>query len=103
MIKIDEELLEELGLGAMSTTSRRDFLAHIYQSLEMKVGMTLAARMTDQQLDEFELLIDANDEEGCLDWLTTNMPDYGDVVHAELNVICDEVRANRDAILSAEA
>ena len=47
-------------------------LAHIYETLEMRVGMRLAEQMTNEQLDEFERFIDANDEAGALKWLETD-------------------------------
>ena len=57
MIRIDDTLLEELGLMALPESERRQMLKQIYETLEMRVGMRLAERMSDQQLDEFEKFI----------------------------------------------
>ena len=60
MIRIDDSLLEEIGLMALPEEERRQLLKHIYETLEMRVGMRLAERMNDQQLDEFERFIDGD-------------------------------------------
>lgn len=60
MIRIDDSLLEELGLMVLPEAERKAMLAQIYETLEMRVGMRLAERMNDQQLDEFERFIDGD-------------------------------------------
>ncbi len=54
MFKLDENLLQELGLGALPPAEKNKMLQHIYETLEMRVGMKLAEQMTNEQLDEFE-------------------------------------------------
>ncbi len=67
MFKLDNTLLEELGLAALPPEEKNRMLSHIYETLEMRVGMKLAEQMTNEQLDEFEAFIDKNDEaEGFL-------------------------------------
>jgi len=60
MIRIDDSLLEEIDLIALPEEERRQLLKQIYETLEMRVGMRLAERMNDQQLDEFERFIDGD-------------------------------------------
>lgn len=60
MIRIDDSLLEELGLMGLPKEERDAMLRQIYETLEMRVGMKLAERMNDQQLDEFERFIDGD-------------------------------------------
>ena len=76
MFQLDDNLLQELGLGSLPAAEKNKMLAHIYETLELRVGMNLARKMTDAQLDEFEGYIDKNDEPGALSWLETNFPDY---------------------------
>ncbi|NDC95812.1 hypothetical protein EBZ38_14550, partial [bacterium] len=80
MFKLDNNFLIELGLGALPADEKNKMLAHIYETLEMRVGMKLAEQMTDAQLDEFEAYINRNDEAGALTWLESNFPNYKDVV-----------------------
>lgn len=84
MFKLDNNFLSSLGLGSLPVDEKNKLLQAIYERLEMNVGMRLAERMTDSQLDEFESFIDNNDEAGALRWLETNFPDYKQVVAEEL-------------------
>jgi predicted RNA-binding Zn ribbon-like protein len=101
MFKLDDNLLRELGLGDLPTEEKNKMLAHIYETLEMRVGMKLAEQMTNEQLDEFEKFIDSNDEAGALKWLETNFPNYKQVVADELEALKGEVKASAPQILAA--
>lgn len=91
MIKLDDDLLQELGLAGLPPEEKKKLLAHIYETLEMRVGMKLAEQMSDAQLTEFEQFIDRNDEGGALKWLETNFPNYKDVVAAEFERLKSEI------------
>ncbi len=101
MIKLNDDLLQELGLAGLPLEEKKRLLAHIYETLEMRVGMKLAQQMTDEQLDEFEQFIKANDEAGALNWLETKFPHYKDVVSAEFEALKAEIRQVAPQILSA--
>src|SRR5262245_42764544 len=91
MIKLDDDLLQELGLAALPAEEKKKLLAHIYETLEMRVGMKLAEQMSDAQLTEFEQFIDRNDEAGALKWLESNFPHYKDVVASEFERLKSEI------------
>lgn len=101
MFKLDDNLLIELGLGALPPAEKNRMLGHIYETLEMRVGMKLAQRMTNGQLDEFEAFIDRNDESGALKWLEANFPNYKQVVAEELEILKGEIRAAAPQIVAA--
>lgn len=101
MFKLDDNLLQELGLGTLPVEDKKVMLGHIYETLEMRVGMTLAQQMTNEQLDEFESFIDANDEAGALKWLETNFPDYKQVVANELEKLKAEIKTQAPQIVAA--
>src|SRR3982751_36756 len=98
MFQLDDNLLRELGLGDLPAAEKNKMLAHIYETLELRVGMKLAEQMSDAQLDEFEGFIDRNDEAGALKWLETNFPNYKDVVSEELEKLRTEVGASAPQI-----
>lgn len=101
MFKLDDNLLKELGLGTLPVDDKNKMLAHIYETLEMRVGMKLAEQMSDEQLDEFEGFIDRNDEAGALSWLETNFPNYKQVVAEELERLKAEIRTQAPQIVAA--
>jgi hypothetical protein len=57
MFSIDDKFLGEIGLGGLPDSEKPVMRRHIYETLEMRVGMKLASGMSDAQLDEFESLI----------------------------------------------
>jgi hypothetical protein len=101
MIKIDNTLLQEIGLDGLPQQEKDSLLKHIYETLEMRVGMRLADQMTNQQLDEFERYFEAKDDAGAFKWLETNFPNYKDVVQEEFDKLKLEVQQAAPQILSA--
>ena len=101
MLKIDNNLLQELGLGGLPDAEKNSLLKHIYETLEMRVGMRLADQMSNQQLDEFEQYFEAKDDAGAFKWLESNFPNYKDIVQEEFDKLKAEVTASAPHILSA--
>lgn len=99
MIKLDKSLLAELGLATLAPAEQNLLLGQMYETLEMRVGQTLAGLMTNAQLDEFEGFIDRKDEAGALRWLELNFEDYKEVVAAAFADLKEEVRAIAPAII----
>lgn len=101
MLKIDNNLLQEVGLGALPSAEKNSFLKHIYETLEMRVGIRLADQMTNQQLDEFERYFEAKDDAGAFKWLETNFPNYKEIVQQEFDKLKAEVAQSAPQILAA--
>lgn len=101
MLKIDNSLLEEIGLGGLPETEKNSFLKHVYETLEMRVGIRLADQMTNEQLDEFEQYFEAKDDAGAFKWLETNFPNYKDIVQQEFDKLKAEVAQSAPQILAA--
>lgn len=100
-IKIDNDLLKELGLGSLPEAEKNSLLKHIYETLEMRVGMRLADQMTNEQLDEFERYFEAKDDAGAFKWLETNFPNYKDIVQEEFEKLKVEVGQSAPQIVTA--
>src|SRR5947209_3168461 len=101
MLKIDNSLLVELGLSSLPDAEKNGFLKHIYETLEMRVGVRLADQMSNEQLDEFERYFEAKDDAGAFKWLETNFPNYKDIVQQEFDKLKSEVAQSAPQILSA--
>jgi hypothetical protein len=101
MLKIDNTLLQEVGLGSLPDSEKNSFLKHIYETLEMRVGVRLADQMTNQQLDEFEQYFEAKDDAGAFRWLETNFPNYKDIVQQEFDKLKGEITQTAPQILAA--
>jgi len=100
-INLDRNLLDELGLGSLPENEKTSLLNHIYETLEMRVGMRLADQMTNDQLDEFEKYFEAKDDAGAFNWLETNFPNYKQIVQDEFNKLKEEIRKSAPQIIQA--
>src|SRR5213596_1949249 len=100
MLKIDNTLLQEVGLAGLPEAEKNSFLKHIYETLEMRVGIRLADQMSNQQLDEFEQYFEAKDDAGAFKWLETNFPNYKDIVQQEFDKLKAEVTQSAPQILA---
>ena len=74
MYKFDDTFLEAVGLGALPQDQKTAFLENAQDQFEVRVGEKMNAQMTDDQVAEFEKIID-NDEETINRWLS-NLGDY---------------------------
>lgn len=101
MLKIDNTLLVEIGLGSLPDAEKSSFLKHVYETLEMRVGVRLADQMSNDQLDEFERYFEAKDDAGAFKWLETNFPNYKDIVQQEFDKLKGEVAQTAPQILAA--
>lgn len=101
MFQLDENFLNEIGLGAMPEDQKQPFLQHIYGELELRVGTKLSEGMNEQQLSEFEAIIDRRD--GVVDgWINSYAPNYAqDEVFQKLKTNTGKSNDN-DADLKAE-
>jgi len=106
MLKLDNNLLDELGLSGLPEDQKRAMLQHIYDTLELRVGTNLANQMTDRQLEEFEKFIDdggdANQAQ-ALQWLEMNLPNYKQVVNDVFEELKQEIKQMASQIMVASA
>jgi len=75
MFQLDDKFLADVGLNDLPDQEKPAFLQHIYDELEIRVGTKLSDGMSDDQLQEFESIIDRKDDVIKL-WLEQNAPDY---------------------------
>ncbi len=75
MFQLDDQFLTDIGLAELPEEQKKPFLQHIYDQLEYQVGIRLSEGMSDQQLEEFESIIDKKPE--VVDaWIAQYAPNY---------------------------
>jgi hypothetical protein len=62
----------------------------LYPELESRVGARLTIGLSDAQLDEFETLVDADNQDGASQWLTDHVPHYPQIVAEEFDRLIGE-------------
>jgi hypothetical protein len=75
MFRLDEQFLKDIGLDSLPEEQKKPFLQHIYSELELRVGTRLSDGLSDTQLEEFEKIID-RDQEKVQGWLAEHAPNY---------------------------
>jgi len=75
MFRLDDQFLKDIGLDTLPEEQKKPFLQHIYSELELRVGTRLSDGLSDDQLEEFEKIID-RDQEKIQNWLAEHAPNY---------------------------
>lgn len=75
MFQLDDNFLQELGLGELPAEQRKAFLEHVYSQLELRVGTRLSEGLSNEQLSEFESFVD-RDSEKVRAWISIHAPEY---------------------------
>lgn len=75
MFQLDDKFLNDIGLHDLPEDQKPAFLQHIYEELELRVGTKLSEGLTDDQLGQFEKIVD-QDQPTIDVWLDKNAPDY---------------------------
>jgi len=103
VIGLDGQLLCEVGLGTLDVSAGNRVLRHCYEELEFRIGVRLADRISDAQLDQLVGYVDAEDHAGACRWLETTCPDYNLVAREEFGLLKAQLSAESPAILAIEA
>lgn len=77
MFQLDDQFLQDVGLGGMPDDQKQAFLQHIYSELELRVGTKLSEGLSDDQMAEFESFIDRN-AETVEAWFSAHLPNYAE-------------------------
>lgn len=100
MFQLDEQFLKDLGLDQLPEDQKQAFLDHIYNELELRVGVRLSDGLSDEQLKEFESFVDRDDAR-VQDWVAKNAADYAnDPSYQQLKQNAPE--GTDDAVILAE-
>lgn len=75
MFQLDDQFLKDLGLDQLPEEQKQAFLDHIYNELELRVGVRLSDGLSDEQLKEFESFVDRDDAK-VQQWVAANAADY---------------------------
>lgn len=68
MYNIDDSFLESVGLGGLPADQKSGFMQYAQDQLEIRIGEKMSNNLSEAQLDEFEKIID-NDQEMMQKWL----------------------------------
>lgn len=97
-MQIDEQFMNEVGLGDMPAAEKRAFIDHATEELEVRIGQRIGSQLSESQLAEFDHAATA----GTLGaWLDRHIPDYRAQVKSVFQDFKRELHAERQTILAA--
>ena len=87
----------------MPDDEKEAFLDYVYDELKLRVGDELSKELSDEQLEQFEKLINGGDQDAAVTWLDKHCPNYKEAVKQELERLKEEIIASRDRLLDSES
>lgn len=97
-MRIDDEFMEEVGLGAMPDDEKKAFMQHAEEELEVRVGQGVGADLTDEQMREFDQITDLSE---AISWLDQNTPNFRETVRHIYETFKQELINERQNILNS--
>lgn len=94
---IDDQFMNDVGLADMPEDEKRAFMAHAEEELEVRVGQSIGAELSDAQMDEFEQL---TDDRAATAWLEQNAPNFRETVARVFQAFKRELQGERQQIIS---
>lgn len=93
MITIDQTTLNNLGIDLGNSTN--DFLKHVEDQLEERVGVAVTELLSDKQLKELVQITESGKNDDVQTWIATQIPDYKDLVQDEVDILLGEIAASK--------
>ena len=82
-IQLNEQLLREVGLKALTPEAGNEVLQVVYEAMEFAVGSRVVQLMSQAQQDRMMAAIEADEHDRSMELLTAAVPDHPQIVMAE--------------------
>lgn len=93
MIRVDDDFMREVGLDGMPAEEKAAFMQDAEEELEVRIGHEIGSRMTEEQMEEFEVMTDAV---MAAEWLEEHIPDYREITERVFKEFKAEIRAGAE-------
>lgn len=93
MVQIDDQFLDDLGLSSIPQDQKDLMRADITESLADRIGVKAEQVLSKDKLAELDGVINgARGNQAVIDgWLVANLPDYQQIIDAEVAKIKEEI------------
>lgn len=93
MIRVDDDFMREVGLEKMPPEEKAEFMKDAEEELEIRIGQEIGGKMTEEQMEEFEVMTDAV---MAAEWLEEHIPDYREMAKRIFDEFKAEIRAGTE-------
>lgn len=97
MTYITPEILHQLGIHK-SEAEEQALIEHFEQTLNERVGATIADLLDDKQVEQLMDLTEKGNAEATAAWLQQNVPEYDDLVKDEYDILMGELAETADKL-----
>ena len=87
--------LKQIGIAFETDEESNAFAALIREELEIRIGEAISAKLTEEQLNEYDALYE---QEATSAWLGANCPDYRKIVQEKAGELKSELLRHRKSI-----
>lgn len=94
---ITTDTLHELGIHK-SDAEEAELVEHFTTTLNERVGTTIIEALDDEQATELMELTAKDDKAEINEWLQLNVPEYGEIVRAEYDILMGELADGADKL-----
>lgn len=94
---ITKALLDSAGIS-VKPEDEATLLDHLNTTLQERVGLEITDSLDDEQLEALATLQENGGAEAVQQWLTDNVPELGDIVKDEIDILLGEIAENADGI-----
>lgn len=102
MFQLNEQFLNEIGLGGLPEEQKKAFLAHFREQLEVRVGTRLSEGLTEEQFGQFESFIERKMDD-VYTWLRANVPEYQSDPAFQQMAAANQGKISQDVLFSEYA
>lgn len=86
-----QQLLSARGIRDIDPDLKENLILAFNDSLELRVGVRLSDRMSEEEIHDFGKYVDAKDDKGASSWLKIHLPEHPAVVRVEHDELLAEV------------
>ncbi len=92
--QLKQELVKELALEGLSPEKQEELLGKMLEALLKRIFMGTMDRLGEKGIEDYEKLIGSNPEEKQVaEFLTTNIPEYDQLVNSIIEQFKKDVKA----------
>ena len=93
-----EQLIQELGIQALSEEAQARVLESVYTTLNTAMARRVAEELTDEQLDELAK-IPETDKAAVNEWLENTVDNYDTILSEEMQEVLTEIKESSAGFL----
>lgn len=85
-------------LAAVGVNPSDELLIHLNETFEERIGAEVTESLDDTQLAVLLDLQENGDEQALSEWLLANIPELGDIIQDEADILLGEITENAEGL-----